>query len=79
MPHPHYTSTAREAAIEGRVRVEITVGSSGEVRKARVITSLGYGLDEAALEAARAARFEPALECGRAVSATFVVSIRFSQ
>lgn len=79
MPHPQYTSAAREAGIEGRVRVEITVGPSGEVQNARIISSLGHGLDEAALESARAARFDPALECGRAVSATFVVSIRFTQ
>ena len=79
MPHPRYTSAAREAGVEGRVRVEITIGAGGEVQSARVLSSLGHGLDEAALEAARAARFDAALECGRAVSATFTVSIRFTQ
>ncbi len=79
MPHPRYTDAARAAAIEGRVRVEITVGADGSVANARVISPLGYGLDEAALESARSARFDAALDCGRAVSATFVVSIRFTQ
>jgi protein TonB len=42
-----------------------------------VLASLDPGLDEAALVAARAARFEPATRCGEPVDATFTVSIRF--
>ena len=77
MPSPEYTEAARMAEIEGRVRVEIHVDASGAVTEARVLASLDPGLDEAALVAARAARFEPATRCGEAVDATFTVSIRF--
>jgi protein TonB len=78
MNRPEYTEEARAAAIEGKVRVELTVDSSGAVTNVRVLESLGHGLDEAALRAVQAASFEPAQQCGEPVSATFVVSIRFS-
>lgn len=45
---------------------------------ARIGAGLGYGLDEAALEAAKRAAFEPATRCGKPVSATFVIAMRFS-
>jgi len=78
MPHPAYTDEAREAAVEGRVRVRITVDATGRVSDAQVLAPLGYGLDESALAAVREASFEPATRCGRAVSTTFVISVRFT-
>lgn len=75
---PAYTSSAREANVEGKVRVEISVDESGHVTGARLLAGLGYGLDEAALEAARRASFEPATRCGKPVSATFSLAMRFS-
>jgi protein TonB len=78
MSRPEYTEEARAAAIEGKVRVELTVDANGVVTDVKVLESLGHGLDEAALAAVRAATFEPALSCGKPVQATFVVSIRFS-
>jgi protein TonB len=78
MARPEYTEEARAAAIEGKVRVELTVDASGAVRNVKVLESLGHGLDEAAVRAVEGATFEPALLCGKPVEATFVVSIRFS-
>jgi periplasmic protein TonB len=78
MNRPEYTEEARAAAIEGKVRVELTVDATGAVKNVKVLESLGHGLDEAALRAVQAASFEPAQQCGKPVSATFVVSIRFS-
>lgn len=78
VPSPAYTSAAREANVEGKVRVEVSVGADGSVTSARVISGLGYGLDEAALAAARRATFEPATRCGKPVAATFVIAMRFS-
>jgi periplasmic protein TonB len=78
MQKPEYTEEARTAGIEGKVRVELTVAADGSVRSAKVLESLGHGLDEAALNAVRAASFEPAMNCGKPVEATFVVAIRFS-
>jgi protein TonB len=78
IPQPVYAERAREARIEGKVRVELTVDEHGQVVQAKVLESLGYGLDEAALDAARAARFEPATRCGTPMATTFVIGIRFT-
>ena len=50
------------------MRVQVTVDESGHVINARVISGLGYGLDEAALAAAKATPFEAATQCGQAPS-----------
>lgn len=78
MAQPEYPDAAREAEIEGRVRIELDIDARGAVTNARVLSGLGHGLDESALSAARAARFEPATRCGRAVATTFTVSVRFA-
>lgn len=76
---PKYTMQARQAEIEGVVRVEVTVDESGHVLSARVLSGLGYGLDEAAIAAAKATIFEPATRCGKAVVGTAVLPFRFEQ
>jgi protein TonB len=76
---PKYTMEARQAEIEGVVRVEVTVDETGHVVNARVVSGLGYGLDEAALVAARASTFEPASRCGKPVIGTIVLPFRFQE
>jgi protein TonB len=78
VPQPAYTAAASAAAIEGKVRLSLTVDEQGNVIDVKVLQGLGYGLDEAALDAARQASFDPALACGKAVRATFTISMRFS-
>lgn len=77
LPQPGYTEAARAAGIEGKVRISITVDETGQVTDVKVLQSLGHGLDEAALAAARAARFEAAVRCGKPSSSTFTISMRF--
>jgi periplasmic protein TonB len=76
---PKYTMEARQAEIEGVVRVQVTVDESGHVIAARVVGGLGYGLDESALAAAKATTFEPATQCGKAVVGTTILPFRFEQ
>jgi protein TonB len=76
---PKYTMQARQAEIEGVVRVQVTVDESGHVINARVVSGLGYGLDESALAAARATIFEPATQCGKPVVGTTILPFRFEQ
>jgi periplasmic protein TonB len=76
---PKYTLEARQAEVEGVVRVEVTVDETGHVVSARVVSGLGYGLDEAALTAARASTFEPASRCGKPVIGTIVLPFRFQE
>ena len=76
---PKYTMQARQAEIEGVVRVQVTVDESGHVLSARVVGGLGYGLDESALAAAKATIFEPATQCGKPVVGTTILPFRFEQ
>jgi periplasmic protein TonB len=79
VPQPGYTEQALAAGVEGKVRVQITVDETGRVSDVKLLQGLGYGLDEAALAAARRALFDPALRCGKPVSATFTISMRFTK
>lgn len=72
-----YTKQAQLAEIEGKVRVEVTVDESGHVIAARLLSGLGYGLDEVAIDAAKKCVFEPATLCGRPVVGTAVVTQNF--
>jgi protein TonB len=76
---PKYTMQARQAEIEGVVRVQVTVDESGHVLNARVLSGLGYGLDESALAAAKATVFEPATQCGKPVVGTTILPFRFEE
>jgi len=77
-PTPAYTDDARASGVAGKVRVEITVDERGKVTSVRLVQGLGHGLDEAALSAARAMTFEPAMRCGKAEAATFKVGFNFA-
>jgi protein TonB len=74
---PTYTDDARSAGIEGRVRVEISIDETGKVLSAKVVSGLGHGLDESAIDAAKRMSFSAATKCGTAVKSTFVLSMRF--
>jgi protein TonB len=74
---PSYTEAARRARVEGRLRIELAVNEQGVVTNAKVLDSLGHGLDEAALSAARDLRFAPATHCRKPVSSPFVIAMRF--
>jgi TonB family protein len=62
-----YPVAARADGLEGDVVLELVVSRLGDVESARVSRPLGHGLDEAAVDAAHAFRFAPAMKDGRAV------------
>ncbi len=74
---PKYTEEARVNKIQGTVVLSATVGPDGLLSNIRVVKSLGYGLDEKAIEAARQCRFQPAMADGRPVAATVKFSMEF--
>ncbi len=76
-PRPIYTAEARRLQIEGEVLVELLFAASGEARVRRVIRGLGHGLDETAVDAARAIRFRPASRNGVPMDFAAVVHIIF--
>jgi TonB family protein len=73
---PQYPQAAFVAKIEGTVLIEALVDVDGRVSKARVIQSVP-GLDEAALEAARRWRFEPARKGGKPVVTIIHMPVAF--
>jgi len=74
---PAYTRQAEAAGVEADVPLEIVVDTRGAVVGARVLTAVGYGLDDAALLGIRAYRFAPALRGGRAVAVRMRWLMRF--
>ncbi len=65
-PKPEYPPMARNLRVEGIVVVAVLVDENGQVQDARVEESVRQkvGLNEAALKAARAARYRPATKDG---------------
>lgn len=76
-PRPVYTEEARRLRIEGTVQLRVVFGAAGQIRVVSVVKGLGYGLDEAAVQAAVAIRFRPARRDGRPVDAPAVIQIEF--
>jgi protein TonB len=72
-----YPDAARRAGIEGDVRLELDVSSSGEVTGSRVLRSAGNGFDEVAQRLVRRFRFRPATKAGKAVPATVQWTYKF--
>ncbi len=76
-PKPVYTEEARNLKLEGEVLLDVVFPASGSVRVLRVLQGLGHGLDEAAQNAARQIRFEPALRDDQPVDFPAVIHIVF--
>jgi periplasmic protein TonB len=76
-PTPVYTQEARTKKIEGEVLLQVVFEATGRIRVLRVIRGLGYGLDDAAAQAAQQIRFKPAQQDGQPSDSTAVVHIIF--
>ena len=75
---PDYPRGARLRKEEGDVVLEIHVAASGEVSEVRVVGSSGFAeLDEAAVKAAKAARFTPAKSGRDAVASVARLKLTF--
>ncbi len=76
-PDPEYSEEARKIKQQGTVVLWVVVGADGRVRDVRVQRSLGFGLDEKALEAVRMWKFEPARVDHQPVAVQINVEVRF--
>lgn len=75
---PAYPARARRAGFEGSVTVQLRLSDRGEVLSAGIVRGSGSDqLDAAALAAARASRYEPALLGGQAVPSETEATYRF--
>jgi protein TonB len=73
-----YTEQARAAGVEGRVKIEVQIDASGAVTGGRIISGVGYGLDESALAAAKRSKYTSGTRCGKPVAATLIIAMRFA-
>lgn len=74
-----YPAEARRLGIEGKIRVRLLVDATGKVTQAKLLGSLGHGLDELALARARAIQFTPALDTDdKPVASTVVWTFTFT-
>ncbi len=75
---PEYTQEAWDEGIQGVVVLRADVGVDGGISNIRVEKSLGYGLDEKAIECFRKSRFIPATYDGTPVERSIQAAISFA-
>lgn len=67
-PAALYSEEARADKVNGQVRLRLVLSNDGKVRNIFPIKSLGHGLTESAMEAARQIKFQPAIRNGEPAS-----------
>ncbi|HEY6459665.1 MAG TPA: TonB family protein, partial [Polyangiaceae bacterium] len=72
-----YPPDALRARVEGVVGLEVVVDEAGQVADAHVTAPAGHGFDEAALDAVRRFRFEPARKNGAPIRSSVQLSYEF--
>ncbi len=72
-----YPKPAKEARVEGAVKLSVLINELGQVREVSVLEGPGYGLNEAATDALKQFLFSPAEVEGQKVSVRIVYVYRF--
>jgi TonB family protein len=75
---PEYSDDARKARIQGTVELLVIVNPDGTVKFDTVRQSLGYGLDQRAIDAVKKWKFLPGKKDGKAVATYVSVLVNFS-
>lgn len=76
-PEPEFSEEARKAKYQGVCTLGLIVGADGRPSNIRVLSSLGMGLDEKAIEAVKNWKFEPAMKEGHPVRVEIAVEVDF--
>ncbi len=74
---PEFSEEARKAKYQGTCTLMLVVDANGRPTNIRVANSLGMGLDEKAIEAAKKWRFEPAMKDGHPVAVEIALEVDF--
>jgi periplasmic protein TonB len=75
---PQYSEDARKARYQGTVILEAIVRRDGTVDILRVVRSLGFGLDENAIQALKQWRFRPGTRNGVPVDVSLNIEVNFN-
>ena len=74
---PTYTESARKYGVQGTVLMRAVFSSDGQVKRISVTRKLPHGLTQAAVNAARAITFTPAMKDGQPVSTWMELQYNF--
>jgi TonB family protein len=74
---PQFSEEARQAKYQGVMIVSLVVDPSGSVRDLAIVSPLGMGLDENAIAAVGAWKFEPGIKDGNPVPVQLKVEVDF--
>jgi len=77
-PEPEFSEEARKAKYQGTCTLALIVGIDGPPTDIHVVSSLGMGLDEKAIEAVRTWKFEPAMKDNHPVRVPIEVEVHFN-
>jgi TonB family protein len=76
-PEPSYSPEALDKNVTGNVLLQVVITPTGQVSDATVLKGLGHGLNEKAIEVAKATLFIPAEKNGHPVSQYIKVEYNF--
>jgi TonB family protein len=76
-PKPRYSGEGLERKIQGDVVLEVIFLASGQMKVTRVVSGLGFGMDDEAIQAAQRIRFTPAMRDGKPVDSPARIRIEF--
>ena len=76
-PDPAFSDEARKMRYQGTAAISLIVDASGATREIQIQRPLGLGLDEKAVAAASAWKFDPAQKDGQPVSVAATVEVSF--
>jgi len=76
-PEPEFAEEARIAKFQGTATVSAVVDPSGAAKDIQIVSPLGLGLDERAVEAIRTWKFKPGMKDGEPVPVQIAVEVSF--
>jgi periplasmic protein TonB len=74
---PMFTDDARQANFQGNVQVQLIVDPEGNPQNVRLMSHLGMGLDQKAIEAVKQYKFRPAMYQGHPVAVQIIIDVDF--
>jgi protein TonB len=76
-PEPEYSKEAREANYQGTCIIGLVVEADGSTSHVTLISGLGKGLDEKAVDTVKSWKFKPATKNGKPVATQIAVEVDF--